>query len=110
VLGGFGNDLINNFVPFFGYDFLSLPGNSFVKAYARLDYEFSPKNHLLLAANIANVEDDIFRTGEWFTAPNFTGYSLGYGWESFLGPVQIYYSWSPEISEGNFFFSVGYWF
>ena len=110
VLGGFGNDLINNFVPFFGYDFLSLPGNSFVKAYARLDYEFSPKNHLLVAANIANVEDDIFRTGEWFTAPNFTGYSLGYGWESFLGPVQIYYSWSPEISEGNFFFSVGYWF
>ncbi|MBT8321118.1 MAG: patatin-like phospholipase family protein [Eudoraea sp.] len=110
VLGGFGNDLINNFIPFFGYDFLSLPGNSFVKAFARLDYEFSPKNHLLFAANFANVEDDIFRTGEWFTDPNYTGYALGYGWESFLGPVQVFYSWSPEISDGNFFFSVGYWF
>ena len=110
VLGGFGNDLINNFVPFFGYDFLSLPGNSYVKAYTRLDYEFSPRNHLLFTFNMANVEDDIFRTGEWFTAPNFTGYALGYGWESFLGPVQVYYSWSPEISDGNFFFSVGYWF
>ena len=110
VLGGFGNDLINNFVPFFGYDFLSLPGNSYVKAYARLDYEFSPKNHLLFAANYANVEDDIFRTGEWFTAPDFSGYALGYGWESFLGPVQVLYSWSPEVSSGNFFFSVGYWF
>ena len=32
VLGGYGNNLINNFVPFLGYDFLSLPGNSYVKA------------------------------------------------------------------------------
>lgn len=69
VLGGFGTDLINNFVPFYGYDFLSLPGNSFVKAYGRLDFEFAEKNHLLFAANFANVQDDLFRTGEWFTAP-----------------------------------------
>ncbi|MBT8179042.1 MAG: patatin, partial [Eudoraea sp.] len=103
-------DLINNFVPFFGYDFLSLPGNSYVKAFARLDYEFSANNHLLFCANYANVEDDIFRTGEWFTAPDFSGYALGYGWESFLGPVQVLYSWSPERKAGNFFFSVGYWF
>lgn len=110
VLGGFGNDPVNNFVPFFGYDFLSLPGNSFVKAYTRLDYEIAPKSHLLFSANIANVEDDLFRTGEWFTEPDFSGYGIGYGFESFLGPVQIYYSWSPQIDDGQFFFSVGYWF
>ncbi|MFX0556279.1 patatin-like phospholipase family protein [Maribacter sp. CXY002] len=110
VLGGFGTDLINNLVPFYGYDFLSLPGNSFVKAYSRLDFEFLPKNHLLFSANFANVEDDIFRTGEWFTSPNFSGYGVGYGWESFLGPVQVIYSWSPEIENSNFFFSIGYWF
>lgn len=110
VLGGFGTNLINNFIPFFGYDFLSLPGNSFVKAYARLDFEFAKKNHFLLSANYANVEDDIFRTGEWFTEPTFSGYGLGYGWESFLGPVQVIYSWSPEGNNSNLFFSVGYWF
>ena len=110
VLGGFGNDPVINFVPFFGYDFLSLPGNSFVKAYTRLDIEMAPKNHLLITANIANVEDDLFRTGEWFTTPDFSGYGVGYGFESFLGPVQIYYSWSPQVDEGQFFFSVGYWF
>ncbi|MGB3151437.1 MAG: patatin-like phospholipase family protein [Maribacter sp.] len=110
VLGGFGNNLINNFIPFYGYDFLSLPGNSFVKSYVRLDYEFAKKHHFLLAANYANVEDDIFRTGEWFTTPTFSGYGLGYGWESFLGPVQIIYSWSPEGNNSNIFFSVGYWF
>jgi len=110
VLGGYGTNLINNFVPFLGYDFISLPGNSFVKAYGRLDYEIAPKNHLLFAANYANAEDDLFRTGEWFTEPNFSGYGVGYGWESFFGPVQVLYSWSPEVRNSHFFFSVGYWF
>ena len=110
VLGGYGTNLINNFIPFFGYDFLALPGNSFVKAYARFDLEFARKNHLMFTANYANVEDDIFRTGEWFSSPNFSGYGIGYGWESFLGPVQAHYSWSPEGKTGNFFFSLGYWF
>lgn len=110
VLGGYGTNLINNYASFLGYDFLSLPGNSYVKAYARFDFELAPKNHLMFAANFANVEDDLFRTGEWFTEPTYSGYSLGYGLETFLGPVQVLYSWSPEVDKGNLFFSIGYWF
>ena len=110
VLGGFGSHMINNFVHFLGYEFLSLPGNSYVKAYGRLDWEFTPKHHLTFAANFANVEDDLFRTGEWFTAPDYSGYGLGYGWESFFGPVQVGYSWSPEGRNNVLFFSIGYWF
>lgn len=110
ILGGFGNDFANNFVPFFGYDFLSISGNSYVKGYGNLDYRVAPKHHLLFSVNYANVADDLFRTGDWFEKPVFSGYGLGYGFESFLGPIQLYYSWSPEISDGNFFVSVGYWF
>lgn len=110
VLGGYGTNFINNFIPFFGYDFLSLPGNSFVKAFGRLDFEFAPKNHIMFSANYANVDDDLFRTGDWFKEPSFSGYGIGYGWESFLGPVQVHYSWSPEGRSNNFFFSLGYWF
>ena len=110
VLGGFGGSLINNFVPFVGYDFLSLPGNSYVKAYGRLDWEWTPKNHLLIAANIANVADDLFRTGDWFTAPDYSGYGLGYGWESFFGPVHLLYAWTPEGNQRSFYISVGFWF
>ncbi len=110
ILGGFGTNLLNNFTPFFGYDYLALPGNAFVKAYGRLDYEFAPKNHLMFTANYANVEDDIFRTGEWFTLPSYSGYGIGYGWESFLGPMQMHYSWTPEGKTNSFFFSLGYWF
>ncbi len=110
VLGGYGNNLINNFVPFLGYDFVSLPGNSYVKAFGQLDFEFASKNHLLFAANYSNVADDLFRTGEWFSGPSYSGYGLGYGWESFFGPVQFMYSWSPEVKKSNLFITVGYWF
>ncbi|GLU43430.1 patatin-like phospholipase family protein [Allomuricauda sp. NBRC 101325] len=110
VLGGYGNDFVNNFVPFLGYDFLRLPGNSFVKANMRLDYNIAPKNHIMLSANFANVGDDLFRLGEWFEEPTYSGYGLGYGFESFIGPIQIYYTWSPENDNNHFFFSVGYWF
>jgi len=64
----------------------------------------------MFAANFANVDDDLFRTGEWFTPPDYSGYALGYGLESLIGPLEVFYSWSPENSEGNFFFSIGYWF
>lgn len=110
VLGGYGTNLINNFIPFLGYDFLSLVGNSFVKAHGRVDYEFLPKNHVLLAADFSRVDDDIFRTGQWFKRPDYSGYALGYGWESFIGPVEVMYSWSPEVRTANVFFSIGYWF
>ncbi|MBO0590927.1 patatin-like phospholipase family protein [Cellulophaga sp. E16_2] len=110
ILGGFGAARVNNFISFYGYDFLSLPGNSFVKGLLKLDYEFAAKNHLMFVANYANVDDDLFRTGEWFKEPTFSGYGVGYGWESFIGPLQVIYSWTPEKSQSNLFFSVGYWF
>ncbi len=110
VLGGFGAMQINNFIPFFGYDFIGLPGNSFVKGLVKIDYEFAKKNHLIVAANYANVDDDLFRTAEWFKAPDFSGYAVGWGWQSFIGPVQFMYSWSPEAQDSNLFFSLGFWF
>ena len=110
VLGGYGNELPVNFKPFLGYDFLSLPGNSYVKAYSRIDFEFVPKNHLMFAANVANVGDDLFRLGEWFTEPSFSGYGVGYGWESFAGPLQLMYTWTPQVSSSQVFVSLGYWF
>lgn len=110
IMGGYGNNLGDGYVSFLGYDFISLTGNSYIKGLTKLDYEFSPKNHLLLAANFANINDDIYRKAEWFQLPEYTGYGIGYGLESFLGPIQTIYSWSPEKNKGRLFFSIGYWF
>lgn len=110
ALGGFGNNFINNFEPFLGYEFISLTGNSFVKAYASLDYELFKKNHITLEGNWANIDNNIFDTGEWFSLPDYRGYALGYGIETFLGPVQVKYSFSPEQDESVWYFALGYWF
>ncbi len=110
VLGGYGQNLINNFTSFYGYDFLSIPGDSFVKGVITLDYELFKKHHFNFAANYANVADNIFDTGEWITSPNFSGYALGYAFETFLGPIEAKYSWSPEEKTGIWFFNLGFWF
>ena len=110
ALGGYGNNLINNFVPFLGYDFISLTGNSYVKATAIADFEILKNHHLTLEGNWANVDDNIFDSGEWFTLPDYRGYTLGYGIETFLGPIQAKYSYSPEQRVSNWFFNIGFWF
>ncbi|WP_053976865.1 patatin-like phospholipase family protein [Mangrovimonas xylaniphaga] len=109
-LGGYANNFINNFVSFYGYDFMSITGNSFVKSTFTLDYEFFKKNHFLLAANIGNVEDNIFETGEWLTAPDYTGFAVGYSYETFLGPIEAKYTWSPDTKRDYWFFNLGFWF
>lgn len=110
ALGGYGNDLINNLVPFLGYDFLSLTGNSYVKASALADFEVFNKHHITLEGNWANVSDNIFDSGAWLSLPDYRGYGLGYGIETFVGPIQTKYSYSPERKAGEWFFNIGFWF
>ncbi|MGG7036853.1 MAG: patatin-like phospholipase family protein [Flavobacterium sp.] len=96
VLGGYGYQPINNFRHFYGYDFLSIQGDSYVKSCFSLDYQFYRKNHVNFSANYANAEDDLFVTGDWLTKPTYNGYAIGYGLETIIGPIEVKYSWSPE--------------
>ena len=110
AIGGYGNNFINNFSSFYGYDYLELFGDSFVKATFTLDFEIFKKHHILVAANYANIEDGIFESGEWLTAPDYSGYAFGYSLETFLGPLEGKYSYSPETGESYWFFNLGFWF
>lgn len=109
-LGGYGNDFINNFIPFYGYDFISISGDSYIKGMLELDYEIFKKNHISLSANFANVENELYSSGNWFSTPDYTGYAIGYGLETFLGPVEVKYSYSPEVKQNEWFISFGFWF
>ena len=110
VLGGWGNDFINNIVSFYGYDYISLIGDGLVKSEVTFDYNFYRKHHLNFGANIANIENDLFTTGNWLSAPNNTGYFLGYGLETLVGPLQTKLSYSPEVDRVFWNFSLGFWF
>ncbi len=109
-LGGFGAQMVNNFTPFYGYDFWSITGDSFAKAALTFDYEIFKNNHINATANIANVGSKLYSTGRWFESPEYSGYALGYGLDTFAGPLQIKYSYTPDLGESNWYFSIGFWF
>jgi len=108
-VGGYGENFINNFIPFYGYDYAELEGNGFLKSGLTLRYEFVKKNYFSMTANYARVEDDLFNKGKIFEN-TLSGYMVGYGLETFLGPVEVHYTWSPEQRSNYWYFNVGYWF
>lgn len=110
ILGGYGYNTINNFRHFYGYDFVSIAADSYLKTLATVDVEFYKKHHLNLSANFANAENKLFSTGNWLSAPTYSGYAAGYGLETIVGPIELKYSWSPELPKGFFWFSFGFWF
>ncbi len=110
VLGGYGFAPINNFRSFYGYDFLSIAGDSYLKSSLTLDYEIFKKNHLNFSANYANISANLFDSLDWISLPKYSGYALGYGVETIIGPVEVKYSWSPETNKGYTWFSIGFWF
>jgi len=110
ILGGYGYNQINNFRHFYGYDFLSIASNSYIKSTVTLDYEFYKNNHINFAANYANLGDRIFESVDWISIPKYSGYAIGYGLETVVGPIEIKHTWSPETKKGYTWFSVGFSF
>ena len=81
-----------------------------MKGVIGLDYMIFKNNHINAAANFANIEDGIFDTGEWITTPDYSGYALGYSIDTFFGPIEAKYTWSPETKQDIWFFNIGFWF
>ena len=110
LLGGYGYVPTTNLIPMFGYEALELRGDTYLKTTVNLDYEFARKNHLVLSGNIANVGDDLFGNGDWIKKIQYSGVSLGYGLETFLGPMELKYSYSPDSGESIWYVSAGFRF
>jgi NTE family protein len=110
ILGGYGFYNTNNFKYFYGYDFLSIAGNSYLESTITFDYEIFKKNHINFSANYANLGDDLYSSLDWISLPKYSGYALGYGMETIIGPIEMKYSWSPENNDSHLWFSVGFIF
>ena len=110
ILGGYGFNNTNNFRYFYGYDYLSISANSYLETTLTFDFEIFRKNHLNLSANYANLADNLYDSLDWISLPKYSGYALGYGLETVIGPIEVKYSWSPEISKPYLWFSVGFIF
>tara|TARA_R110002124_G_scaffold120895_7_gene279168 strand:- start:84718 stop:86949 length:2232 start_codon:yes stop_codon:yes gene_type:complete len=109
-VGGYGFKEVNNITPLYGYQPLSLRGNTYLKSALTLDYEIYKNNYIIAFGNISNVGDDLFENGGWIDGINYSGFGLGYGMDTFLGPLELKYAFSPERDEGEWYVTAGFRF
>ncbi len=109
LLGGNNQNFINNFIPFYGYDVADLGDRAFLKSALTVRYELFENNFVSFTGNFARVDNDLFNKGAIFDDTR-SGYAIGYGLDSFIGPVEIKYTWSPDTNQNYWFFNVGFWF
>ncbi len=110
AIGGYGFKEMNNIIPFLGYEAVSLRGNTFLKATLDFDYRIFRKNHVNIGANIANIGNNLFETGEWINRVHHTALFVGYGLETILGPMEVKYAYSPERGQSEWYVALGYRF
>eukprot|EP01090_Pellita_catalonica_P017148 TRINITY_DN5110_c0_g1_i2.p1 TRINITY_DN5110_c0_g1~~TRINITY_DN5110_c0_g1_i2.p1 ORF type:complete len:187 (-),score=17.51 TRINITY_DN5110_c0_g1_i2:17-577(-) len=108
-LGGYNQNYINNFIPMYGYDTGGLNNQSYLRSEFNLRYEVYKKHYAMFIANYARVEEDIFEDGDLFKNTK-SGYAIGYSVETFLGPIELKYTWSPDHSDHYWLFNLGFWF
>ena len=95
ALGGYGFKEMNNIIPFVGYKSVSLRGNTYMKSTLTIDYNFLRKNHINLSGHIANIGNDLFHTGAWIKEIAYYSFSVGYGLETLLGPMEVKFAHAP---------------
>jgi len=108
-LGGYNQNYINNFIPMYGYDTGGLNNQSYLRSEFNLRYEVLKNHYAMFIANYARVEEDVFENGDLFKNTK-SGYALGYSVETFMGPIELKYTWSPDHSEHYWLFNLGFWF
>lgn len=108
-LGGYNQNYINTFIPFYGYDFAELSNDSFVKSEFNFRYAITEKHNLIFIANYGRLGQNVFRDIDLFKDVK-SGYAFGYTYNSIIGPLEIKYSWSPEVHQNFLLFNLGFWF
>lgn len=107
--GSMGRNYINYIKPFVGYRFMELQGRS--GAYFKLDmnYQFLKNHYIIARGNVGKLEKTSF--GELFgTDILLDGYSLGYSYDSPLGPLELNLSGSTNHRDIYTYLSLGFWF
>jgi len=108
-LGGSNQNFINTFIPFYGYDVAELNDTSFLRSSLTARYELFKNNYLSFTGNYARLNDDLWNGGDVFHEIK-SGYAVGYGLQSIIGPIEVVYSWNPDNKANYWYFNVGFWF
>lgn len=108
-LGSYNKNFINNFYPMYGYEVAQLSNQSFLRSEFDFRYQIFNKNYVNFIANYARVDKNVLKGGDLFKDTK-SGYAIGYGVETLLGPIELKYSWSPDHDKKYWLFNLGFWF
>lgn len=108
-LGGYNENYINTFVPFYGYGFAELNESAFLRTALTTRVEIFKKNFISFTGNFGRINDDIWNDGRIFEDTK-SGYAAGYGVNTIIGPVEVLYSWNPDNNQNHWYINVGFWF
>ncbi len=108
-LGGFNENYINTFVPFYGYGFAELNESAYLRTALTARVEIFRKNFVSFTGNFGRINDDIWNDGRIFEETR-SGYAAGYGIDTIIGPIELLYSWNPDNNQNYWYINVGFWF
>lgn len=108
VLGGYVRQSFLNFRRFYGLPLLQASGDNLMLIGGALQAKFLKNHYLTGVFNFANVNDDFDDLN--FFKYHYSGLSIFYGYDSPVGPIMGFWSYSPNTKKGLFNVSLGFWF
>ncbi len=107
-LGSMGKNYVNYITPFIGYRFMELPGRNTIILRADAYFELWRKHYIMAKANWGKLENSFQQAIS--SDVLLDGYSLGYSYNSPLGPLEISAMTSTNHSDFYLYISMGFWF
>lgn len=108
MLGGYTHQKFINYSKFYGLPFAYEIGNNLLSIGSSLQGKFLRNHYVSIFGNIGNLENNFkdIRVLDY----KYAGYGIGYGYDSPLGPINGYWTYSPNTKKGLFNVSLGFWF
>lgn len=108
MIGGEGYSLdFEQQIPFSGLIHTENVNNAFGGMQIKFQHTIHKKQHLTLAGNYAISEHHF---SNFFHGKPIYGISVGYGYESPLGPIEGYFSYSNKTKDLGFYLNIGFGF
>lgn len=107
-LGGYAEQKFMNYTRFYGLPYFTDSGDNKFLIGGALQAKFLRNHYVTGFTNFANVVDDFDQLN--LIKYKYTGFGLGYGYDSPLGPIIGLWSYSPQTKKGLFNVSLGFWF
>lgn len=107
-LGSFGENYTQNIFPFIGYRYMELFGRNALTARVDVWYEAFDDHFFTVQANVGKLEatvNDIFSSDVLLD-----GYGISYGYNSPIGPLELFVAKSTNHSDLLTYIRLGFWF